>query len=795
LSLLANSNAIETGGYQISRSVRLRSSASAYLNRTPASAGNRKTWTWSAWVKIGKALSTGLFTASTSASDMYTIQLGSGGEIAVYAYSSSAYQYFRNTSAVFRDYSAWYHFVVAFDSTQATDTNRIKIYVNGVLQSTTSGSGSGWPSLNYDGGVNNTIKHQLSENVGGAQYFDGYLTEINFIDGQALTPSSFGQTDTITGSWVAKKYTGTYGTNGFYLNFSDNSAATSTTIGKDYSGNGNNWTPNNISVTAGSTYDSMLDVPSGNGYADGGNGRGNYSTLNPLFVNNTYPITYSNGNLNATRASGGQGGITNTFGMSSGKWYWEVVFSTFTYNIGITTNPAGSTTGSEGLAGYNGGGGTSIGFQPSGVLRTNGTAGSTYTSWTTGDVMAIALDMDGGNLYFYKNGTAINSGSPVATSLTGSTWFFITSVESGASLVVNFGQRPFSYTPPTGFKALNTTNLSDPTVKKGSSYFNPVLYTGNGSTQSISTVGFQPDFIWIKGRNAARFHILEDAIRGATKDLYSNSTNAEATNANSITAFNSNGFSIGSDSDVNTNTESFVAWNWKANGTGVSNTAGTITSTVSANTTSGFSIVTYTGTGANATVGHGLGVAPSMVIVKSRSVAGRGWIVWHSSLAATEALELSVTDAKITSTTSWNSTAPSSTVISLGTRLGTNESGTTFVCYAFATVPGYSAFGKYTGNGSADGPFVYCGFRPRYVFTKRTDTTGDWWVRDTARSPYNEAVQTLYLNSSAAEVGSGFDLLSNGFKPRTTDPTLNASGGTYIYAAFAENPLKFSNAR
>jgi hypothetical protein len=230
----------------------------AYLNRTPASASNRKTWTWSGWVKIGKAASTGLFTASTSGSNMYTIQLGVGGELNVYAYTGT-YAYFRVTSAVFRDYSAWYHFVVAFDSTQATDTNRIKIYVNGVLQSTTSGSGSGWPTLNYDGGVNNTINHQFSDNVGGASYFDGYLTEVNFIDGQALTPSSFGETNAVTGVWQPKKYGGTYGTNGFYLNFSDNSTAAA--LGTDFSGNSNTWTVNNISVTAGATYDSMVDSP------------------------------------------------------------------------------------------------------------------------------------------------------------------------------------------------------------------------------------------------------------------------------------------------------------------------------------------------------------------------------------------------------------------------------------------------------------------------------------------------------------------------------------------------------
>ena len=267
MSLLANSNAIETGGYQISRSVRLRSSASAYLNRTPASASNRKTWTWSAWVKIGSNSDNFIFGGNPSATQRCYIALTSSNNLDLVGVNASSTVLQLRTTAVFRDPSAWYHFVFSIDTTQATAADRAKIYING--SQITALSIATYPSQNTDLEVNNNSSHVIG--VRGTysitNLFDGYLTEINFIDGQALTPSSFGETDTITGSWVAKKYTGSYGTNGFYLNFSDNSAATSTTIGKDYSGNGNNWTPNNISVTAGTTYDSMLDVPSGNGYA------------------------------------------------------------------------------------------------------------------------------------------------------------------------------------------------------------------------------------------------------------------------------------------------------------------------------------------------------------------------------------------------------------------------------------------------------------------------------------------------------------------------------------------------
>jgi len=793
---------------QISRSLRFNSADSAYLNRTPSSASNRKTWTWSGWVKRNIVNTTGQNLFSTDNGSSTTIgQLFFNDDwLEFNCYASSAYQWRLITTQVWRDLSAWYHIVAVVDTTQATSSNRVKLYVKGVQ--ITAFTTATYPSLNFDGAYNLNQPHYIGAAITSSGYLNGYLTEVNFIDGQALTPSSFGFNSSDTGVWSPKQYTGPFGTNGFYVNFSDNSNTTAATLGKDYSGNGNNWTPNNFSVTAGAGNDSMVDSPTayGTDTGVGGEVRGNYSTLNPLFVNNTYPITYSNGNLNATRAGGGQGGITNTFGMSSGKWYWEVVFSTFTYNIGITTNPAGSTTGSEGLAGYNGGGGTSIGLQPNGVLRTNGTAGSTYTSWTTGDVMGIALDMDGGNLYFYKNGTVMNSGSPVATSLTGSTWFFITSAESGASLVANFGQRAFAYTAPSGFKALCTTNLPTPTIGATSTtlagkYFNPVLYTGNGSSQSITGVGFQPDFTWIKSRSGADNHNLFNAVVGLPNRLFSNLTNAENTTAGTLTSFNSDGFSVGSISDVNANAVTFVGWNWNAGGSNATNTAGTITSTVRANTTSGFSIATYTGNGSGgATVGHGLGVSPAMIIIKSRSNS-TNWMVWHQNLTANYAFEgLNTTGAETNGgSPSKYVRSVSSTLVTIGNDISVNQSASyTYVMYCFAPVAGYSAFGSYTGNGSANGPFVYTGFRPEFVMIKNASATGDWFIYDAVRNTYNVADNRLKPNLSDAEgTGGSFgpDILSNGFKMRSNFGEMNGSGNTIIYMAFAEFPFKFSLAR
>ena len=336
------------------------------------------------------------------------------------------------------------------------------------------------------------------------------------------------------------------------------------------------------------------------------------------------------------------------------------------------------------------------------------------------------------------------------------------------------------------------------------------LYTGNGSTQSISnavnTVSFRPDFVWIKNKTSGYNHVLQDSIRGATAGakLSSNLTEEEGgvnlAPYGNVSAFNSNGFSLVAGSvdsrQTNTGSETFVGWQWKAGGTAVSNTAGTITSSVSANTTAGFSIVTYTGTGSNATVGHGLGVAPGLILTKSRSPA-QSWYVYHLATGGTKTLYLNYPDVAAIDNRIWNNTNPTISVFSIGT-VGPNASAVTQVAYCWAPVADYSAFGSYTGNGLADGTFIYTGFRPRYVLIKRTDASADWFINDTSRDPYNLMSVSMRANTGDTEAAGGglaMDTLSNGFKMRDAGSGSNASGGTFIYAAFAENPLKYSNAR
>lgn len=789
-------------GYQISRSLRFNSADSAYLNRTPGTAGNRKTWTWSWWVKRSK-LGTlqQIFSAENTASNYYFyIRFLAADTLEIFDYNAGpgTFLWQLTSTQVFRDVGSWYHIIYSVDTTQATASNRVKLYVNG--SQVTAFSTANYPSLNFDTQVSYNGLHYIGRRVLGTDYLDSYSTEINFIDGQALTPSSFGETDATTGVWTPKAYTGTYGTNGFYLNFSDNSGTTATTLGKDSSGNGNNWTPNNFSVTAGVGNDSLVDSPTnyGTDTGVGGEVRGNYATYNPLQIMSSNPA-FTNGNLDVTSNAGSWQGAAGSFAVTSGKWYWENTITAVAGTggdvfIGIArTDTVFTTANPQNISG------TIVYLRSDGHKRIDGTDTTYGATYTVNDVIGVALDMDASTVTFYKNNTSQGSISFSSSSLAGKAVLpFNIVITSPTQVVSNFGQRPFAYTAPSGFKALCTTNLSTPAVVKPNTNFDVALYTGTGSSLSVSSLGFQPDFTWIKGRSGATNHALYDAVRGVQKDLVSNSTSAETTETQGLTAFGSTGFTVGTLAKLNTNAATYAAWNWKANGAGSSNTSGTITSTVSANTTAGISVVTYTGNGtAGATVGHGIGIAPKFIIVKERSAVA-GWGVYHASIGALDYLALNTTAAKVTNTM-WNNTSPTTTVFSLGgSGFGVNDSTVTAVAYCFAEIAGFSRFGSYTGNGSADGPFVYCGFRPKFVMLKSSSNSlVSWWILDSARNTYNVTNSGLFPNLSNAENSTinAADFLSNGFKLRSADNEVNQSSGTYIFAAFAEAPFNYSRAR
>jgi hypothetical protein len=771
--------------YNLTKSLRFRSSASAYLNRTPASSGNRRTWTFSTWVKRGTFANYEAFFGGVKSSgrdDAIRFSESAGSNQLYILFDEGATGL--TTTQLFRDPSAWYHIIVAVDTTQATASNRVKLYVNG--SQVTAFATASYPAQNYDCGINNSSLQTIGKRPNG-DYFDGYQTEINFIDGQQLTPSSFGSTNALTGVWQPAKYTGTYGTNGFYLKFTDTTSTT--TLGYDFSGNSNNWTTNNLSLTAGSTYDSMTDVPTLTSATTA-----NYCVFNPLDKGSTN-FTFSNGNLTISGASASSA-TRATMAVSSGKWYWEATPTAIGNGLGVGF--AGDSSRFN-PATWNAG--TYVIYQSDGNKHINGSASAYGATYTTSDVIGVALDMDAGTITFYKNNTSQGTAS---TGLTG-VYLPVFSQTSGATtgtINANFGAGSgFTYTPPTGFVALNTFNLPTSTIVKGNTVMDATTYTGTGSAQSITNAGaFKPDLVWIKGRSAATDHKLTDSVRGTTKSLQSNDNGSEGTDTQGLTAFNTNGFTVGTSTNYNNLSATYVGWNWQAGqGSSSSNTSGSITSTVSVNATAGFSIATYTGNGtAGATVGHGLGVAPSMMIIKSRSTAGTDWGVYHASLGNTVILFLNSSGAYAGPNSAyWNNTSPSSSVFTLGVASELNGNTRTFVAYCWSEIAGFSKFGSYTGNGSTDGTFVYLGFRPKFVIMKKSSAAEDWAVLDSSRSPYNVTTADLYPDLIQGEdVGNArADLLSNGIKFRTVGGQWNLNGATYVYMAFAENPFKNALAR
>jgi hypothetical protein len=994
LFLGAAGQATGGGEYQIERSVRFNSPDSAYLSRTPGTAGNRKTWTWAGWVKASR-LGTyrGIFegyTGSPALANRTSLQLANSDQIDVLFDNTSSGHL--KTTQVFRDPSAWYHIVFACDTTQATASNRFKIYING-SQITTFATAT-YPSQNYDTGINTTQAHYMGRVV-DPLYADFYLADIHFIDGQALTPSSFGEYDT-NNVWQPIEYTGSYNVgvgavNGFHLPFSDNSTAAA--LGTDTSGNGNDWTPNNLSsvtggptsvaaasgalplynttdtygtvkgtgtrtdsnsssivlavpmdgtnngttftdesatikgsgiaktvtafgnaktITAESKYygssadfaadgtdylevphssdlnlnsatnwtveawvyvdtnrtynyfvskgrstsrewaiattsttvrfywstngsgsgdqtvaishvvpigkwnhiavvkssstitiyvngvaigsgsftsgysgtlplyvgrfvdytgishsldgkindlriyngvakytsnfnppsstqnatvaagnDILVDSPTNGSQEDtgaGGEVRGNYATLNPLSKGSA--VTLSDGNLQHYSTDSSWSGPSVAlcgFGMTSGKWYWECTISTGTYSyIGMaqidkTHSYIGANTNSCGYLTSNG------------VFYGGGAQAASGVLYTANATLMFAYDADAKKFWVGQNGTWFptggNAGDPANGNYpshsgfgsSGEVYTPATSTYGTVTTRYNFGQRPFAYAAPSGFKALNTANLPTPTIADGSTAMDVVLDTGaNILSAAQGAIGGSADLLWIKDRANSNNHQLIDTVRGGTATLQSNTTAAETT------------YSAPSGSSV--------AWTWDAGSSTVTNTQGSITSQVRANASAGFSVVTYTGNGtAGATVGHGLGVKPGMIILKYRSTTAAWWVKHLSINEADQHLQLNSTTGAITSSNNdpFNGSLGTSTTFVVGStdsaRYG-NGNGTTISAYCFAPVDGYSSFGRYTGNGSTDGPFVYTGFRPRWFFIKRSDSSAGAKLEDLGHS-------------------------------------------------------------
>jgi len=561
-------------------------------------------------------------------------------------------------------------------------------------------------------------------------------------------------TETVYGNVIPKvNTTVAFGTGGYYLTFDDNSAATSATLGKDYSGNGNDWTPNNLSVTAGTSNDSVIDFP-----VNSTTERGNYCVWNPLWQGRTNdPV---NGNLNYPASSVGLGSI----GMSSGSYYWEIT----------------STGGTSTVALYN-------------------TAATSSIGVTSGNTYGFRYNASAGTFDYTTNGSSFTS---IATGLTTKPYFIYVSTAVSTTATLNCGQQAFTYSVPSGYKAFGTQNMSVSYSSSPRVYVTGGAFSGNSTARDIiptTTYGsIQPDLVWVKSYTANTYdHKLIDSVRGTTLAISSNTTSTEATEASGLTAFLSNGFSLGTDISYNVTGTAYQYWMWRAGGSSSSNTSGTITSTVSVNQAAGFSVVTYTGTGANATVGHGLGVAPKMIIVKRRNSAV-DWVVYHSSMtSAAYYMNLNLSQASASQPTVWNSTAPTSSVFSVGTNSTSNASGGTYVAYCWAEVEGLSKMGSYTGNGSADGPYVYCGFFPSFILIKSSTGAEDWTLSVanslSGRNGFGLNYMVPDTNALLVTNPATVDTYATGFKIKGTTSPFNTSGATYVYMAFSLYPVSSNN--
>ena len=817
-----------TGFYPetIDQSYRIESSN---LSRTPSSDGNRRTFTVSVWVKRSALGYSDIFSTGSNSYNQLSWTLRFNTDDTLYVYASLAgisNDVVIVSKALFRDTTNWYHFVCAYDSTQATASNRVKLYANGSqLEIDTGATNHSYGNQNYDTSTNDASYVQRIGRFASADsnQFSGYFAEFNFIDGTALDPTSFGETK--NGVWIPKEITGlTYGTNGFRLTFADSSS-----LGDDTSGNGNDYSSSGLAST-----DVVPDSPTNN-----------FPTFNPLFktgtgiiawINNS--VTLSEGNLRANLNTGNetQSGAFATFTVpTSGKWYWEMLC------IAEASGSIAATGVIEALTGTY-------------IRNASNTTGRTFGA---GDIINIAFDADNNRIFFGINGTFPADQTPTdssdGTAATGSDYLpYVWGNHSGSAnqFAANFGQDSsfagekssgsdeasdangigdFYDTPPSGYLALCLSNLPDTTISPNKStqatdHMGSAIWSGNDTARKIS-LGFQADWVWTKMRSHSNAHYAFDSVRGDDTGLYPNLTQQEGTSSGSVSFGDSDGFDLGTNAQVNGSGYTFVGWSWKAGGeptadnsAGAGNTptansvkidgsnlgsalAGTIPATrLSANTTAGFSIVTYTGTGTQSdTVAHGLGAKPKMVFVKSRSEA-QNWHVYHEKLDASAPenyiLPLNASNTKSSSSADfWNSTAPTTTVMSVGDDNSSNKLNTTYVMYLFAEIEGYSKFGSYTGNSSSDGAFVYTGFRPSFLLGRKITGADNWFIYDNARDPDNVVQNYLMVIANAEASDDGVDFLSNGFKWRINSGMRNTTGQTYIYMAFAEQPFKFSNAR
>ncbi len=786
------------GGYKINQSILFNNDDTPILSRTLGTPTDRNKFTYAFWVKPSSQANGYALETNVTGGVTFSGMVMDGGSMQFFDYSGGSAQIdvrttFTSGVGKFRDYSAWYHAMFVYDSDQGTDSDRLKFYINGIQFPAADlvGPGGGspvWPSSGLNSQFNNNVVHRISSSVNGL--IDGYMAEIYFIDGQALDPTSFGEFDEDSNQFVPISYGGTFGNNGFYI-----TGANSADLGEDSSGNSNDFTSSGLTAA-----DQVPDTPT----SDADSAIGNRATL---ISNQDGSPTMSEGNTRFSN-SGGTRIQRTTNQPLVGKTYWEVLVNNNNQNTaGISSDQIVTMTNDTFynqttlVAGFD-----NANFYYNGSF-------TTYSQPSNSQRWMFAYDADTGKLWSGVNGTFHNSGDPaagtgqVATVSTSYKWFPFIGGKSGADQQIIWGASNMSHTVPTGFTAdLSTYRQPDPTITDGSEYYHNQTYTGTGSsglaiTNTASAGDFKPDILWLAPRSNGDNHVFFDSVRGTTSRIYSNKSDAQDTDGTALITFETDGFDLDTtDPNYNGSGRTYVAWQWHTTGgTSGSNGDGDITSTVSANTTAGFSALTYTGNGSdNQEIGHGLGIAPKMICTKRRDSSGN-WTSYHDAVGINQVFYLNST-ALPTSNTEQYRAVPTSSVYTVGVGGDINSSGGSYLAYVFAEVDGFSKISSYTGNGSTDGPFVYTGFKPSWVMLKRiTGSTQEWQIYDAARDPYNLANHKLEANSSSAESvltsDNNLDFLSNGFKLLQGNGGMNASGSNYIYIAFAECPFKTANAR
>ena len=742
------------GAYEIEKSLRFNSDDSAYLTRTPSTTGNAKVWTFSAWIKR---------TELGSQNYIYSLNNANGAYLALYFTDDNLYTYFHPTnnygslsSREFRDPGAWFHIVHQVDALNTIQ----KIWINGSEMSLDSSRNPG--NNDYYMNTDGTALY-IGKASWKSTYNDMYLAETYLTDGHKYEASDFGETDITTGQWIPKKFTGSYGTNGFHLKFDDNSGTTATTLGKDSSGNGNNFTPNNFSVAAGDGNDSKTDTPTSN-----------KATISPLTTHWTETGTVSDGNLKLSGSAGFKNISTIGFAGTS-KFYYEGVrtssggWQLLGIFIGATDNPSNALS----LASI-------YGFASTGNIYQGGSSVSGGPTFGNDDVMG--LKYNNGTLQIYKNGTV--HGTSISSIPTTDTIFaYIANDNTSSEGYMRFSAGDWTQASGASVDAtweLSTANIPDPTITKPDEHFVVKTYSGTGSTQTITT-GLDADFIWVKRRDSSNYHILANTISGANNYLVANNTDAESVGGGSqlINGLSSTGFQVGTENAVNNSSGTYVSWNWKESAS------------------AGFDLVAYAGDGnSGRSVSHSLGVIPELMIIKRRTNTDP-WAVYHKDMAADAYVLLDQDVGKATTKSYYSGTRPTSSVFTVGDNNGTNGTSNNYFAYLFSSVVGFSKIGAYEGVGGTDGPYVDVGFRPSYVLIKNVDSDSRWWITKTAQLPgYNAYAPALFPNNDNAETNeSSIDLLSNGFKIRNNGSYTNENGSTHIYLAFAESPFKYANAR